>query len=281
MNASQKAAFIRTVRGYYRKSGRHDLPWRQTSDPYRIAVSEVMLQQTQVARVIGKYKEFLKAFPTARSLANAPLRQVLLLWSGLGYNRRARFLQKMAQAVVAGSPSSLKLRRAEEGKFPKTFDELLQLPGVGRYTAGAIMAFAYNRPMAMIETNIRTVYLHHFFKNSTERVSDAELLPLIEQTLDHKNPRQWYWALMDYGSHLKSQGVHIHRKSAQYQKQAAFKGSLRQVRGAVVKILTTQSVTVSQLKKETGFEQDRIEQAVQSLFHEGLIIKKGQKLAIS
>lgn len=270
---------------FYRQSGRHDLPWRKTTDPYKIAVSEVMLQQTQVGRVIEKYKEFLKAFPTARSLANAPLQQVLLLWSGLGYNRRARFLQKMAQTVTL----------EYVGVFPKDFDTLLKLPGIGQYTAGAISAFAYNKPVPIIETNIRTVYLHHFFFAAPkslkktkaggelvdDTISDKELLPLITETLDHKNPREWYWALMDYGSYLKSTGVRIHRNSKQYVKQSTFKGSLREVRGGVLRILTKQSVTGMQLQKTLSFEKERIDQAVMSLMQEGVISRKGNKLGIS
>lgn len=276
MNAGQKTAFIKTVYDYYNKSGRHDLPWRNTTDPYKIAVSEVMLQQTQAGRVVGKYQEFLKVFPTVHSLASAPLQQVLLLWSGLGYNRRARFLQQMAQAVVF----------EYKGVFPKNFNQLLQLPGVGHYTAGAISAFAYNIPVAIIETNIRTVYLHHFPKVLREskdilKVNDKELLPLIQATIDRENPRLWYWALMDYGSFLKTQGVRIHRSSSHYKKQSAFKGSLREVRGKIIKTLTTQSATVGQLQKITAFDKERIAEAVTILIQEGLVSKKGRQLAIS
>ncbi len=270
MNARQKAVFIGAVYEYYEKSGRHDLPWRKTVDPYRIVVSEIMLQQTQVGRVLEKYREFLKAFPTVSALANAPLQAVLLQWSGLGYNRRARFLHAMAKTVVAD----------HKGAFPKTFDELLKLPGIGHYTAGAVSAFAYNVPVTIIETNIRTAYLHHFFPD-TAGVSDRELLPLIEATLDREQPRTWYWALMDYGSYLKSQGVRIHRNSAQYKKQSTFKGSLREVRGGIVRILAVQPATAVFLQKETGFEKDRIEQAVSVLMAEGLIHKKGRLLAIA
>jgi len=263
--------FIQTVKEYYHKHGRHDLPWRMTTDPYKIVVSEIMLQQTQVSRVIEKYYTFLKAFPTVQVLANASLQQVLLQWSGLGYNRRARFLHQMAQTVV----------KEKSGVFPKHFDELLELPGIGHYTAGAICAFAYNKPITIIETNIRTVFLYHFFNNSKEaqhdglvKVADSELLPLIEKTLDQNNPREWYWALMDYGSYLKSQGIKIHRSSTHYKKQTTFKGSLREVRGAIIKMLTKHSATVLQVQKSTGFEIDRIEEAVQILIKEGIIGKK-------
>ncbi|MEO5646547.1 MAG: A/G-specific adenine glycosylase [Candidatus Paceibacterota bacterium] len=276
MDSKLKTAFIKTVKEYYKKHGRHDLPWRLTIDPYKITVSEVMLQQTQVARVIEKYHEFLKAFPTVKKLATAPLQEVLLHWSGLGYNRRARFLQRMAQSVIENHNSI----------FPQTFEELLKLPGVGHYTAGAISAFAYNKPITIIETNIRTVYLHHFTPSlrsglaAQNEISDKELLPLIEQTLDVKNPREWYWALMDYGSYLKSTGVKIHRTSAQYKKQKSFKGSLREVRGGIVKILTKESATAAKLEKQLSFETGRIEHALQQLLQEEFIIKKGKSYSI-
>jgi A/G-specific adenine glycosylase len=258
--------FVKTVYRYYKKHGRHDLPWRTTTNPYRIAVSEIMLQQTQVGRVIEKYQAFLKAFPTARSLASAPLQQVLQLWSGLGYNRRAKFLQQMAKST--------------QGRFPKDFSELILLPGIGKYTAGAICAFAYNQPVVFIETNIRSVYLHHFFNNAKQKVADKELIPLIEATLDRKNPRVWYWALMDYGSFLKSQGSISHRASSAYKKQKPFKGSLREVRGSIIKILAQKPATALQLQKNLPFKEERITEALQALLKEGLIGNKAARYAI-
>jgi A/G-specific adenine glycosylase len=274
----KEKAFVKTVKAFYKKSGRHDLPWRQTADPYKIAVSEIMLQQTQVNRVKEKYVEFLKVFPKAHSLASAPLQQVLLLWSGLGYNRRARFLQRMAQAVLT----------EHNGVFPKTFEGLLKLPGVGPYTAGAISAFAYNQPIPIIETNIRTAYLHHFFpktlkglKGDDIKISDKELMRLITETLDHKNPREWYWALMDYGSYLKQTGVKIHRNSKQYVKQSAFKGSLREVRGGILKVITGQPATALQLHKKLSFEKDRIDRALLALQKEQFVTKNGSRYSIA
>ena len=175
--------FIKTVWDFYHQSGRHDLPWRKTTNPYHIAVSELMLQQTQVVRVVPKYKAFLELFPTVEVLTAAPLGNVLKAWQGLGYNRRAKFLWQAAQAVVD----------IHHKTWPKTLVELKTLPGIGNYTAGAIMNFAYNKPVPLIETNIRTVYLHHFFLQQ-EVVSDKELLPVIERTLDEENPREWNWA---------------------------------------------------------------------------------------
>lgn len=235
-----------------------------TNDPYSIAVSEVMLQQTQVARVIEKYKFFLKKFPTVERLAKAPLQEVLSVWSGLGYNRRAKFLQHMAKHIV----------QEYHQVFPTELAELMKLPGIGRYTAGAIMAFAYNKPGICIETNIRTVFIHHFFDRD-RAVSDSDIVPLIESTLDMRNPRIWYWALMDYGSYLKTQGIGTHRQSATYKKQGAFKGSTREVRGAVLKRLAKSGSTLVQLKKELLFDQERIVTALEALQKEQLIIKKG------
>ena len=152
MNKKERE-FVARVWEYYKAHGRHDLPWRKTTDPYKILVSELMLQQTQVDRVLLKYKAFLKLFPTARRLAAAPLGDVLRAWQGLGYNRRAKFLHQAAQYVT----NELK------GRWPKDEAGLLALPGVGPYTARAVLAFAYNEPVVLIETNVRQVFLHHLF----------------------------------------------------------------------------------------------------------------------
>lgn len=263
-------AFKRIVRAYHRRAGRHDLPWRGTHDPYRIAVSELMLQQTQVPRVIEKYTQFLRLFPTAKALANAPLSRVLAAWSGLGYNRRAKFLHAMAKEIVT----------AHRGIFPNTVEALVALPGIGPYTARAIAAFAYNQPVAFIETNIRTAFMHHFFPRK-QRVSDKELMPLIEAALDRKNPREWYSALMDYGTHLKQSGVKVHRNSAQYKKQSAFKGSGREVRGAIIRSLVERPKTIAQLARQTAFSTDRIKTALAALRSEKLIAKQGAYYALA
>ena len=145
--SKQIQAFQKEVWNYYKAHGRHDLPWRKTRDPYRILVSEVMLQQTQVPRVLEKYKEFLKAFPSVMALAAAKLSEVLKIWSGLGYNRRGKYLHDAAKIVVADHKGNMKKALAEP------------LPGVGSYTRAAVRTFAYNEPHTMIETNIRTVYI--------------------------------------------------------------------------------------------------------------------------
>ncbi len=221
-----------TVREYYRTHGRHDLPWRLPAadgsfDPYAITVSELMLQQTQVPRVIPKYQAFLERFPTVQALALAPLSEVLIVWSGLGYNRRAKFLWQTAQAVAARF----------DGVFPQTRAELVSLSGIGSNTAGAIMAYAYNLPVSFIETNVRTVYIHHFFQDA-KAVADAELLPHITASIPRDDPRSWYWAIMDYGSYLKQTIGNVSRSSKSYAKQSAFQGSRRQIRGQILRALT-------------------------------------------
>lgn len=225
---------------HYHGKGRHDLPWRKTKDPYRILVSELMLQQTQVERVVPKYRAFLRAFPTARRLAAAPLRDVLRAWQGLGYNRRAKFLHQAAQAVAA----------EHKGGFPKDEAGLRNLSGVGPYTAGAIMAFANNEPVVLIETNVRQVFLHHFFRNKTG-VSDTKILKRVEKTLPMENSREWYWALMDYGAYLKQQYGNVNHRSKHYKKQSKFTGSDRQIRGAIVRLLSDQDrLTKQQIQKK-------------------------------
>lgn len=230
--------FQKLVWDFYHKKGRHDLPWRKTKDPYKILVSEVMLQQTQVARVREKYPEFLKKFPTVRTLAQAPLAEVLRVWQGMGYNRRAKYLYDAARVIT----------HTHKGRVSRTEAELRALPGVGHYTANAILAFAHNEPRVFIETNIRRVYIHHFFKNK-RGVSDKKILKLVEETLDTKNPREWYYALMDYGAHLpKIVRKNPNTQSEHYTKQSTFKGSLRELRGKIIRALAEKPATLSALR---------------------------------
>src|ERR1700757_4849513 len=171
-----------------------DMLWRRDTRAYYVLVSELMLQQTQVDRVIPKFEAFVRAFPDEQKLADATLGDVLRLWQGLGYNRRAKFLHEAAKRIV------------ELGSFPSDEAELMALPGVGKNTAGAIVAYAFNKPALFIETNVRAVYIHHFFA-SHELVDDRDIRELLEKTIDRKHPREFYWALMDYGNYLKKQGV--------------------------------------------------------------------------
>jgi A/G-specific adenine glycosylase len=232
----------------------------------------MMLQQTQVARVVPKFNAFIEHFPTIELLAAAPLSEVLIAWNGLGYNRRAIFLWQAAQQVV----------EQFGGKLPETTKELVTLSGVGPNTAGAILAYAYELPVVFVETNIRTVYLYHFFHDENSKISDAELQTLLEQTLDRTNPREWYWALMDYGSHLKSQiGAHLH-KSTHYAKQSKFEGSLRQVRGQILKALLNGEVPTGELEKGLSLVNDqRFIKAVDGLRSDGLIVVENEVLRLT
>lgn len=264
MNVEEKK-FISTVWKYYKRHGRHSLPWRKTKNPYRILVSEIMLQQTQVDRVIPKYREFLKRFPTIRSLADASLGDVLRAWQGLGYNRRAKLLHECTRTIM----------KTYHGVVPKTYEELVLLSGIGPYTASAIMAFANGEAVPTIETNIRTVYLFHFFKNK-RNVSDTTIIRLIERTLDHKNPREWYYALMDYGAYVKKVFGNENVRSKHYAKHSVFKGSGREVRGAVIRTLNSHPVSARTLSKSLPFSREHIDTQIAKLLAEGLVVKKGR-----
>jgi A/G-specific adenine glycosylase len=255
--------FQKTILDSYEAHGRK-FPWRETRDPYAILVSEIMLQQTQTERVIPKYNEWLARFPTARSLASSPLSEVLALWSGLGYNRRARYLHEAAKQI------------AQNG-FPSTADELKKLPGIGPYTAGAVIAFAHNSAEIFIETNIRSVFIFFFFKSARKNddalpVRDSQILPLIEQTLFRESPRLWYYALMDYGAALKKKTMNPSRMSAHYTKQSKFKGSVREARGAIIRSITTHGKSsIEQIAQRESIEYDRLKKAADSLVAENFI----------
>ena len=255
-------SFKKTIRDFEKKYGQRRFPWRETTDPYRIMVSELMLQQTQTDRVVPKYLVFIEKFPTAKKLADAPQSEIVKLWSGLGYNRRALFLKRAVEIVT----------KEYDGVFPATIEGLQRLPGIGPYTAAAIYAFAFNKPSTVIETNIRTVFLHHFFADTRTKVDDKELLPLVEKTVDLKNPRGWYNTLMDYGVFLKKSGVVTHRKSKQYTKQSPFFGSLREVRGAILRELSKEPSTEKKLKKILEKDDERFSAAIEGLIKEKFII---------
>lgn len=270
LTTQQQTVFTETLWDNYARHGRDDLPWRipepdGSLDPYKILVSELMLQQTQVPRVIPKYVDFLQRFPTVQALARAELGEVLRAWQGLGYNRRAKYLWQAAQIVY-------KLKH-----FPDEFAELVKLPGVGPNTAGAIMAYAYNQPVVFIETNVRTVYIHHFLADQAD-VPDTLLRKLVEQTIDHQNPRDFYWALMDYGSYLKATVGNLNKASKHYAKQSAFHGSRRQIRGQVIRLLGTARLTHEELKELIA--DDRLGAVLDELTSESLIRQMGGKYSL-
>ncbi len=252
--------FFDLIHSYYRAHGR-DLPWRRTTDPYRILVSEIMLQQTQVERVAVKFPEFLDRFPDFASLAGAPVSEVLLAWQGMGYNRRAIALQKTAQRVT------------EEygGRLPADVETLATFPGIGKATAAAICAYAFNMPVVYVETNIRRVFIHFFFQDR-EGVRDDEILVLVEQALDRGNPREWYSALMDYGTVLKKRTTNPNRRSASYTRQSRFEGSDRQVRGRLLALILEEgAVTDEEAADRTGEDPGRVRRILNDLAREGFV----------
>lgn len=189
-----KELFVQTTLLAWFAANRRDLPWRHTRDPYRILVSEVMLQQTQVDRVIGYYHRWLELFPTVEALAAAPTGDVITAWAGLGYNRRAVNLQRTAQAVV----------RQYGGKFPDTIEELRALPGIGPYTAGAIAAFAFEQEVAFVDTNMRRVLHRLFFGVDVPKpvASDREILAIAADLVPPGEGWTWNQALIEFGALL-------------------------------------------------------------------------------
>lgn len=245
------------------------MPWRDDIRPYYVLVSELMLQQTQVDRVIPKFNAFIARFPDEKSLASAPLADVLTLWSGLGYNRRAKFLHESAKKIVSDF----------NGSFPQDHADILSLPGVGPGTAGAIMAYAFNQPIVFIETNVRTVYFHHFFDNG-DKVSDAQLRPAIERTLDQAYPREFYWALMDYGTWLKKNGAGRITQSKHYKKQSPLKGSVRELRGLIIKQLAAGDIPLVDLQQQYD-DDERFTTALNGLLTDGLVSETNKILHLT
>lgn len=269
LTPSQIRAFKKKVYDYYDHQGR-DLPWRKGVTAYRVLISEIMLQQTQVERVTEKYREFLAAFPDFKALAQAPTAKLLKIWSGMGYNRRALSLKALAQNVVS----------EHKGRLPSAPDILVTLPGIGKYTAGAVAAFAFNKPVVFMDTNIRRVYIHEFFLDR-QNIHDDELLPLVLQTLDAKDPRKWYNALMDYGSMVKREHGNPNKKSAHYTRQSPFENSNRQVRGRIMKVLVAMApLTAARIVKETGMDTKRVKKNLTDLEREGFIKKSGRSYVI-
>ena len=262
--------FRQVIYQYY-AGHRREMPWRVSRDPYHILVSEIMLQQTQVGRVLAKYEEFTSRFPDFDSVSKAPLQEILGAWQGLGYNRRAIALQKICRLVVT----------EYGGVLPNSVDTLQTFPGIGPATAGAICAFAFNQPTVFIETNIRRVFIHFFFPNKNG-VKDKEILPLVERTLDARSPRRWYHALMDYGAMLKKEEENPNRRSAHYSRQAPFQGSNREIRGLILKtLLEKPELTEGELIRSVDKNPERVRPIITQLTKEGFLVRVGNRLKIS
>ncbi len=265
-------SFKEIIWSFYHNNRRSFL-WRDYSDnPYYVLVSEIMLQQTQTSRVIEKFTEFIEEFPTIYSLAEAPLRNVLSIWQGLGYNRRGKFLHDTAQIIC----------NSHNGIIPNDPSILVTFPGIGKNTAGSICAFAYNMPTVFIETNIRSVFIHHFYSNE-DLVHDNRIESLVAATVDHLNPREWYYALMDYGVMLKQTTANPSRKSKHHIKQSKFEGSDRQIRGAIIRYLTEyETITLDTIYEQFANEsKDRIENILKHLHKDKLVFIDNENIRIT
>jgi A/G-specific adenine glycosylase len=258
------AKFRRAVYDHYAKAGR-TFPWREKTTPWGVLVSEFMLQQTQTVRAVDYWSRWMKRWPAPENLAAAPLPEVLREWSGLGYNRRARFLRESAVIIT----------KHHSGKVPKTPGALRELPGIGPYCAGAVACFAYNYPAVFIETNIRGALIHSFFpEGGPEKtgIPDSALFPILEKALDRKNPRHWYYALMDYGAALKKTTPNPARRSAHYAKQSPFEGSFRQKRGKLLKSLAFDGpAPIPLLAARTGMEAEELYPVMEALSKESMV----------
>lgn len=252
--------FRNIIWSYYKEHGR-TFVWRENITPYKVFVSEIMLQQTQTSRIAQKFEPFIQCLPSFEALAYASQADVLKLWQGLGYNRRALALHKSAQIIV----------NEYGGVLPDDPNMLINLPGIGPNTAGSLCAFAYNKPTIFIETNIRTVFLHHFFKDQSN-ISDKQLLPLIEESVNKEHARDWYYALMDYGVMLKKNLPNPSRKSKHHSIQSKFEGSDRQIRGRILRHLTRCNVaTFYELLHACSDEEQRFSSILLDLCKEGFI----------
>lgn len=226
---SARGRFQKKIFSWYRTHGRDTLPWRRTRDPYRIFISEIMLQQTQISRVLPKYREWIRVFPDWRALSRAPFPNVLRAWQGLGYNRRARYLRDSARIVV----------EKYRGLLPDSPEKLEKLPGIGRYSARAISCFAFGKCEPFVETNIRRVIIHEFFSSNEKDIADKNVLAFLARLEPRTKKSDWYLALMDYGADLKGRFPNPNQRGKFYVRQSRFEGSARYVRAAIVKALLT------------------------------------------
>jgi A/G-specific adenine glycosylase len=265
-----KNAFLELLDSFYKDNSR-SMPWRDSAhdgsfDPYKILVSEIMLQQTQVDRVIPKFKNFIARFPTMDSLAEASFAEVLALWSGLGYNRRAQYLHEAAKVLHRNGP-----------EFPRNIPDLITLKGIGANTAAAVLVYSFNQREYFVETNIRTVFIYHFFTNK-KAVPDSDILAKLIEIVPADNPRKFYWALMDYGTYLKKQGIRNNAQSRQYKKQTSFEGSSRQLRGEIIRQAQF-GTTIDKLHKK--IDDKRLNGLLQKMSEEKLISVHNGRLSIA
>jgi len=252
--------FRSLIYSYYDDYGRV-FPWRETSDPYRILLSELMLQQTQTERVLPKYHLFLEAYPDFHALAEASASDILMLWKGLGYNRRALALLKIAREAVD----------RWDGGLPDDENQLRSLYMVGPATAAAVLSFAYQKPALYLETNIRRVLLYCFFSNAAN-VKDGDLYAALDRVLDRTDPKNWYYALMDYGVFLKKMIENPNRRSAHYAKQPAFRNSDREIRGKLLSLFIEKGASsFEEIQRYLDFPEERLKICLDALIKEGFL----------
>lgn len=289
LTKKQITAFQEKILTWYVEHQR-DLPWRKSRDPYRILVSEIMLQQTQVSRVIPKYDAWFVAFPMIERLAEAPVSEVLRHWSGLGYNRRALFLQKTAQAIV----------REHNGVWPQSVDGLKSLPGIGPYTSGAVACFAFNQQVAVVDTNIRKVILLSFFCHCEERyrkvtkqslthrtdcratlaMTQKEIQQIADMLLPHGKAYAWNQALMDYAAAV------LVKEKVPVVKQSKFIGSNRYYRGKTLKVLlehhALEEEQLGKLLKADYSRKDKkwLEKILSGLVKEGFVMRNNGRILL-
>ena len=246
------------------KENKREFPWRKTTDPYKIMVSEIMLQQTQASHVASKYNNFIKRFPTLEKLAHASKAEILSLWSGLGYNRRALWLQEAARTIV------------EKGVFPQTPKELEKLKGIGPYTAKSILIFAFNLDIATVDTNIRRILIAENF--ATEETSEKQLFEIANKLLPIGKSSDWHNALMDFGAtFLTARKTGISPTS----KQSNFKDSDREKRGQILKyLLEEEKATFPELKNHLKIEKKRLETILEKMVKDGLLNKIDERYSI-
>lgn len=262
-------AFQQFIFSFYHRNKRA-FPFRENITPYGVVVSEIMLQQTQTNRVSKKFIEFINTFPDFSSLARAPNEKLLSVWQGLGYNRRVLALKEIANIIM----------NKFNGELPKDVKSLEALPQIGYNTASSILAFAYNIPTSFIETNIRRVFIYFFFPGRS-KVSDKEIIEIVKTTIDEDNPREWYYALMDFGVMLKKKYPELNKRSVHYRKQAKFDGSTRQLRGKILKLLLKRPHSKQELINILKSEEKKIMKILQTLVKEGFIQEEQEKFFIT
>jgi len=273
--------FQRHILQWYRQN-RRDLPFRTTVrwhkdkprypqklnrglTPYHVLVSEIMLQQTQISRVLEKFPEFISIFPDWKTLAHANTQKLFSVWQGMGYWRRALYLRKCANAVA----------HSYGGTLPRDPGILMTLPGIGHYTAHAVSCFAYQNPEAFIDTNIRRVFIHFFFPQKKD-VTDKEILAIAQNAVWTPNPREWHYALMDYGSQVLGKEQGINKQSRHYTRQSKFEGSFRSYRAEVIRYLTqNKKATIGALHAHLSPSPYKTEKILAALAKDNIIHKKG------